>query len=36
MVCTWRPLGEKLCILLWQARVAKKIEIYVREKGKKE
>jgi hypothetical protein len=21
MVCTWRPVVEKFCILLWQARV---------------
>jgi hypothetical protein len=28
MVCTWRPLVEKFCILLWQARVGR--EIYER------
>jgi hypothetical protein len=32
MVCTWRPLVEKLSILLWQARVGREIEIYVRER----
>jgi hypothetical protein len=26
MVCTWRPLLEKFCILLWQARVGREIE----------
>jgi hypothetical protein len=31
MVCTWRPLVEKFCILLWQARVGREIE----EKGKR-
>jgi hypothetical protein len=35
MVCTWRPLLEKFCILLWQARVGKKIERYKRERGKR-
>jgi hypothetical protein len=32
MVCTWRPLLEKFCILLWQARVGREIEIYKRER----
>jgi hypothetical protein len=32
MVCTWRPLLEKFCILLWQARVGREIERYVRER----
>jgi hypothetical protein len=32
MVCTWRPLVEKFCILLWQARVGRKVERYVRER----
>jgi hypothetical protein len=32
MVCTWRPLVEKLCILLWQARVGREIERYKRER----
>jgi hypothetical protein len=27
LVCTWRPLVEKFCILLWQVRVARGIEI---------
>jgi hypothetical protein len=30
MVCTWRPLVEKFCILLWQARVGREIERYKR------
>jgi hypothetical protein len=28
MVCTWRPLVEKCCILLLQARVGREIERY--------
>jgi hypothetical protein len=32
MVCTWRPLVEKFCFLLWQARVGREIERYVRER----
>jgi hypothetical protein len=32
MVCTWRPLVEKFCILLWQARVGREIERYKRER----
>jgi hypothetical protein len=32
MVCTWRPLLEKFCILLRQARVGREIERYVRER----
>jgi hypothetical protein len=32
MVCTWRPLVEKFSILLWQARVSREIERYVRER----
>jgi hypothetical protein len=32
MVCAWRPLLEKFCILLWQARVGREIERYVRER----
>jgi hypothetical protein len=32
MVCTWRPLVEKFSILLWQARVDREIERYVRER----
>jgi hypothetical protein len=32
MVCTWRPLVEKFCILLWQAREGWEIEIYMRER----
>jgi hypothetical protein len=32
MVCTRRPLVEKFCILLWQARVGRKIERYKRER----
>jgi hypothetical protein len=32
MVCTWRPLLEKFCILLWQARVGREIERYKRER----
>jgi hypothetical protein len=32
MVCTWRPLVEKFSILLWQARVGREIERYVRER----
>jgi hypothetical protein len=32
MVCTWRPLVEKFCILLWQARVGREIERYMRER----
>jgi hypothetical protein len=31
MVCTWRPLVEKFCILHWQARVGREIERYKRE-----
>jgi hypothetical protein len=30
MVCIWRPLVEKFCILLWQARVGREIERYKR------
>jgi hypothetical protein len=33
MVCTRRPLVEKFCILLWQARVGREIERY---KGRRE
>jgi hypothetical protein len=29
---TWRPLVEKFCILLWQARVGRGIERYERER----
>jgi hypothetical protein len=32
MVCTWRPLLEKFSILLWQARVGREIESYMRER----
>jgi hypothetical protein len=32
MVCTWRPLLEKFCILVWQARVGREIERCVRER----
>jgi hypothetical protein len=32
MVCTWRPLVEKLCILVCQARVGRKIERYKSER----
>jgi hypothetical protein len=32
MVCTWRPLLEKFCILLWQARVGREKERYKRER----
>jgi hypothetical protein len=32
MVCTWRPLVEKFSILIWQARVGREIERYVRER----
>jgi hypothetical protein len=32
MICTWRPLVEKFCILLWQARVGREIEINKRER----
>jgi hypothetical protein len=32
MVCTWRPLVEKFSILVWQARVSREIERYVRER----
>jgi hypothetical protein len=32
MVCTWRPLVDKFSILLWQARVGREIERYVRER----
>jgi hypothetical protein len=32
MVCTWRPLVEKFCILLWQARVGREIKEYKRER----
>jgi hypothetical protein len=37
MVCTWIPLVEKFCILLWYARVGRAIERYnfIREKGKR-
>jgi hypothetical protein len=28
MVCTWRLLVEKFCILFWQARVDREIERY--------
>jgi hypothetical protein len=34
MVCTWRPLPEKFCILLWQAKVGREIERYKRKKGR--
>jgi hypothetical protein len=30
MVCTWRPLVEQFFILLWQARVGREIERYMR------
>jgi hypothetical protein len=36
MVCTWIPLEEKFSILLWQARVGREIERYVRERGKQQ
>jgi hypothetical protein len=32
MVCTWRPLLEKISILVCQARVVREIEGYVRER----
>jgi hypothetical protein len=32
MVCTWRPLVAKFCILLWQAIVCREIERYMRER----
>jgi hypothetical protein len=32
MVCTWRPLVEKCCILIWKARVGREIERYSRER----
>jgi hypothetical protein len=32
MVCTWRPLVEKFCILLWQVWVGREIERYKRER----
>jgi hypothetical protein len=32
MVCTWRLLLEKFCILLWQARVGREMERYKRER----
>jgi hypothetical protein len=32
MDSTWRPLVEKFCILLWQARVGREIERYKRER----
>jgi hypothetical protein len=32
MVCTWRPLVEKFCILLWQARLGREKERYMRER----
>jgi hypothetical protein len=32
MVCTWRHLVNKFSILLWQARVDREIERYVRER----
>jgi hypothetical protein len=32
MVCTWRPLVEKFCILLWQASVGREIEKHKRER----
>jgi hypothetical protein len=32
MACTWRPLVEKFCILLWQARVGREKERYKRER----
>jgi hypothetical protein len=35
MICTWRPLVEKFCILLWQARVGRERERYKREKEEK-
>jgi hypothetical protein len=31
MDSTWRPLVEKFCILLWQARVGREIVRYKRE-----
>jgi hypothetical protein len=30
MVCTWRPLVDKFSIILWQVRVGREIERYVR------
>jgi hypothetical protein len=32
MVCTWKPLVEKFCILLWQTKVVREIERYKRER----
>jgi hypothetical protein len=32
MVCTWRPLLEKFCVLLWQVRVGRELERYKRER----
>jgi hypothetical protein len=32
MVCRWRPLVEKFCILPLQARVGREIERYKRKK----
>jgi hypothetical protein len=32
MACTRRPLLEKFCILLMQARVGREIERYLRER----
>jgi hypothetical protein len=32
MVCTLRPLVDKFSILLWQARLGREIERYVRER----
>jgi hypothetical protein len=32
MVCTLRPLVEKFCILLWQAKVGREIERYKRKR----
>jgi hypothetical protein len=32
-VCTWRPLVEKFCILLWKARVGREIEEMRKEQG---
>jgi hypothetical protein len=32
MVCTWRLLVEKFCVLLWQAWVGREIERYKRER----
>jgi hypothetical protein len=32
MDATWRPIVEKFCILLWQARVGREIERCKRER----